>query len=402
MLVPRSIDSLCGITAAGAKRYAGVQIFAASVRRCIRYHADMKALLLSEYNRLEITDLPMPRPGPGEVLVRVEACGICGSDVHGYDGSSGRRIPPIVMGHEASGTIAALGPGITDLREGERVTFDSTVYCGECEYCRRGEMNLCERRQVLGVSTPEYKRAGAFAEYIAVPDRIVHRLPEGVPFAEAAMVEPLAVAVHAVSISEIQENASALVIGAGVIGLLVLQALRDAGCRNVYVADVDDSRLELAKRLGAANIINAKTADTVTEIDRLTQGAKVDAAFEAVGSTPTVKAAIESVRKGGTVTLIGNIAPTVEIPLQTVVSREIRLQGTAASSGEYPQCIDMLARGAVDVKSLISMVAPLEDGANWFSRLHDREANLMKVVLTPGKSEDTGVPCTDLNIQLQR
>lgn len=361
----------------------------------------MKALLLSEYNRLEITDVPMPRPGPGEVLVRVEACGICGSDVHGYDGSSGRRIPPLVMGHEAAGTIAAVGAGVTELRPGERVTFDSTVYCGECDYCRRGEMNLCERRQVLGVSTPEYRRAGAFAEFVSVPERIVHRLPESVPFEQAAMVEPLAVAVHAVGLSEVPESGTALVIGAGMIGLLVLQALREAGCMRVLVADVDDSRLELAKRLGATETINAKTADTVKQVLRLTGGEGVDVALEAVGTTPTVKAAIESVRKGGTVTLIGNIAPTVEIPLQTVVSREIRLQGTAASSGEYPQCIDMLARGAVDVKELISVVAPLEEGPDWFGRLHAREANLMKVVLKPGKTEDAGVPCRDFGMQVK-
>lgn len=362
----------------------------------------MKALLLSEYNRLEIVDVPMPRPGRDEVLVRIEACGICGSDVHGYDGSSGRRIPPIVMGHEAAGTVAAVGPGASGAHEGERVTFDSTVYCGECEYCRRGELNLCDRRQVLGVSTPEYRRPGAFAEYVVVPSRVVHRLPQTIPFPEAAMIEPLAVAVHAVSLADVPENGTALIVGAGMIGLLVLQALRQAGCLRVYVADVDDSRLELAKRLGATNVINAKTADTVAELLRFNSGAQVDVAFEAVGSSPTIRAAVESVRKGGTVVLIGNIAPQVEIPLQTVVSREIRLQGSAASSGEYPQCIEMLARGEVDVKSLISIVAPLEEGPNWFERLHAREANLMKVVLTPGKTEDEGVPCTDLGIQLQR
>jgi L-iditol 2-dehydrogenase len=362
----------------------------------------MKALLLSEYGRLELVDVPMPRPGREEVLVRVEACGICGSDVHGYDGSSGRRIPPIVMGHEAAGTIAALGPDASEAKEGDRVTFDSTIYCGECEYCRRGEMNLCERRQVLGVSTPEYRRPGAFAEYVVVPARIMHHVPANITFPEAAMVEPLAVAVHAVSISEIAENGTALVVGAGMIGLLVLQALRDAGCVRVYVADIDDSRLELAKRLGAANTINARTADTASELQRLTGGAGVDVAFEAVGTTATVKAAIDSVRKGGTVMLIGNIAPQIEIPLQTVVSREIRLQGSAASSGEYPQCIDMLARGAVDVKSLISIVAPLEEGPQWFERLHAREANLMKVILTPGQTLDEGVPCSDIDLRLRR
>lgn len=345
----------------------------------------MKALLLSEYNRLEMVDLPMPRPGPDEILVRIQACGICGSDVHGYDGGSGRRIPPIVMGHEAAGTVAALGTDVGSVREGDRVTFDSTVYCGACEFCRRGQMNLCDRRQVLGVSTPEYRRAGAFAEYLIVPDRIVHPLPANITFAEAAMVEPLAVAVHAVSLANVTENDTALVVGAGMIGLLVLQALRAAKCSRIYVADIDDTRLELARKLGATAVINVKTADASAEIRRVTGDAGVDIALEAVGSSATIKTAVESVRKGGTVILIGNIAPTAEIPLQAVVSRQIRLQGSAASSGEYPQCIEMLSRGAVDVKPLISMVAPLEEGPQWFERLHSREANLMKVILAPGE-----------------
>jgi L-iditol 2-dehydrogenase len=344
----------------------------------------MKALLLSEYGRLEMVEIPMPRPGPEDVLIRVEACGICGSDVHGYDGSSGRRIPPIVMGHEAAGTIAARGAQASSPQEGDRVTFDSTIYCGLCAYCRNGEMNLCENREVLGVSTPEYRRAGAFAEYVVVPTRVVHPLPAKVPFAEAAMVEPLAVAVHAVSLAEIPKGATALVVGAGMIGLLVLQVLRDAGCSQIIVTDIDDSRLALAAKLGATATINAKTSDAVAEIVKGTSGTGVHVALEAVGSTPTIKAAIESVRKGGTVVLIGNVTPSVEIPLQMVVSRQIRLQGSAASAGEYPKSIDLLARGAVDVKPLISIVAPLTEGPGWFERLHAREPNLMKVVLAPG------------------
>jgi L-iditol 2-dehydrogenase len=343
----------------------------------------MKALLLSEYNRLEIVEVPMPRPGPEEVLIRVEACGICGSDVHGYDGSTGRRIPPIIMGHEAAGTIAAVGPDVTGVKEGDRVTFDSTIYCGKCEYCRRGEMNLCENRQILGVSTPDFRRPGAFAGYVVVPQRVLYNLPETVEFNAAAMVEPLAVAVHAVAVSELKAGWSALVVGAGMIGLLVLQALRDAGCSHVMVSDIDDTRLNLALELGATAVFNAKTMDVPAEVLKHTHGAGVDVALEAVGSTATIRTAIDSVRKGGTVTLIGNVSPTAEIPLQAVVSRQLRLQGSAASSGEYPQCIDMLARGAINVKPLISVVAPLEDGAEWFQRLHAREPNLMKVVLAP-------------------
>lgn len=346
----------------------------------------MKALLLSEYNRLDVVDVPMPRPGADEVLVRVEACGICGSDVHGYDGSSGRRIPPIIMGHEAAGTVAAVGTGVADLHEGDRVTFDSTIYCGHCEYCRKGEVNLCNNRQVLGVSTPDFRREGAFAEYVVVPRLVTYPLPEQIPFSQAAMIEPLAVAVHAVSLVEIQPETTALVVGAGMIGLLVMQVLKDAGCARIYVSDIDDTRLRMAQELGATATFNAKTADVVAELQKVTGGAGIDAAFEAVGSTPTVKSAVESTRKGGSVVLIGNVTPTVELPLQIVVGRQLTLRGSAASSGEYPKCIELLARGAIRVDPLITAIAPLEQGQEWFDRLHSREPNLMKVVLTPRES----------------
>ncbi len=343
----------------------------------------MKALLLTEYSKLEITELPVPTPAAEEVLIRVEACGICGSDVHGYDGSSGRRIPPIVMGHEAAGTIESVGSAMSNYKEGDRVTFDSTIYCGKCEYCKKGLMNLCGNKEILGVSIPEFRRAGAFADYVAVPARVLYPLPASVSFAEAAMVEPLSVAVHAVAISEIPKGSTALVVGAGMIGLLVLQSLKVAGCSQIIVSDIDDTRLKLARDLGATATINAKSSDPVVEVKKHTNGEGVDVALEAVGSTPTIKAALESVKRGGTVTLIGNISPTVEIPLQYVVSRQIRLQGSAASSGEYPQAIDLIAKGAVIVKPLITAVAPLEEGAQWFTRLHNREANLMKIVLNP-------------------
>jgi L-iditol 2-dehydrogenase len=343
----------------------------------------MKALLLSKYRCLEIADLPEPATGPGEVQVRVAACGICGSDVHGYDGSSGRRIPPIVMGHEAAGRIAALGENVTGLAKGDRVTFDSTVYCGACPHCQQGNMNLCDHRQVLGVSCGDYRRAGAFAEYVVVPARIVHRLPDQLSFNEAAMLEAVAVALHAVAVTQMPPNSTALVIGAGMIGLLILQALRAAGCSRVFVADIDDSRLKMAKELGATEILSSKT-DLVPQVMKLTDGTGVDVALEAVGRTETVTSAIDCVRKGGTVTLVGNISPQVTLPLQKVVSRQIRLQGSCASSGEYPKAIELLASGPIKVKPLITAVAPLDEGPAWFERLHAGEKNLLKVVLTPG------------------
>jgi L-iditol 2-dehydrogenase len=343
----------------------------------------MKALLLSQYNQLELTDVPAPEAGAGELLVRVAACGICGSDVHGYDGSSGRRIPPIIMGHEAAGVVASVGEGAEGFEAGDRVTFDSTIYCGECAHCRRGDVNLCDRRQVLGVSCGEYRRAGAFAEFVVVPARICYPLPENLAFEEAALLEAVAVAIHAVTLVPIPLRGNALVIGAGTIGLLVQQALRAAGCDRVFVTDVDPTRLDLSQKLGATGTL-LSGPDLAKRVGDLTDGVGVDVVVEAVGTTLTIALAIDSVKKGGSVVLVGNITPEINIHLQKVVSRQIRMQGSCASAGEYPRAIELVSRGEIQVKPLISAVAPLSQGPAWFHRLHARKPNLMKIVLTPG------------------
>ena len=347
----------------------------------------MKALLLSEYKRLELVELPRPEAREGELLVRIHACGICGSDVHGYDGSTGRRLPPIVMGHEAAGLVESVGADVTGFAAGDRVTFDSTVYCGKCFYCKRGEVNLCDDREVVGASTPLFKRMGAFAEYVTVPARIAYKLPDGMPFAHAALIEAVSVAVHAVGLTPISLDDTVLVVGAGMIGLLTLQAARLAGAGRVFVMDVDETRLELARRLGATATFNtqgeAAARASVASIVERTHGRGADAALECVGASAPVKLALDSVSKGATVTLVGNVAPTIELGLQSTVTRQIRLQGSCASAGEYPACIAMMARGAIQVEPLVSAIAPLEDGAAWFKRLYDREPGLLKVVLAP-------------------
>ncbi|HLZ43180.1 MAG TPA: galactitol-1-phosphate 5-dehydrogenase [Candidatus Sulfotelmatobacter sp.] len=349
----------------------------------------MKALLLSQYCHLEIADVAASTPGADEVVVRVGACGICGSDVHGYDGSSGRRIPPIVMGHEAAGTVAACGSAAKRFAVGERITFDSTIFCGQCSYCIRGQTNLCDHRRVLGVSCADYRCSGAFAEYVAVPERILHRLPETLSFPEAAMLEAVSVALHAVSLSAMEDGNTALVLGAGMIGLLILQALRVAGCSRVLVADIDRSRLQLATELGASAVFEATGAELISQISDVTGGRGVDLAVEAIGINETVRTAVDCVRKGGAITLVGNIAPEVTLPLQKVVTRQIRLQGSCSSAGEYPRAIQLVASGQIRVKPLISAVAPLEDGPRWFERLYAHEPNLLKVVLTPETPDET-------------
>jgi len=343
----------------------------------------MRALILREYNKLEVTEMPEPVAGPDDVLVRVKACGICGSDVHGMDGSTGRRIPPLVMGHEAAGVVAAVGNRVTRFRVGDRVTFDSTIYCGACYFCRRGLVNLCDNRQVLGVSVSEYRRDGAFAEFVAVPERIVYALPGELSFEQAAMIEAVSVAVHAVGLTPVKLGDAAVVVGAGMIGLLAVQALRNAGCGLVAAVDVDPARLRSAQSLGADYVFNSSSTDVRAAIAELTGGRGADVAIECVGAAEPVQTAINALRKGGTATLVGNISPEVPLPLQTIVTRQVRLQGSCASAGEYPACIGLMARKAIRVDPLISATAPLEDGPVWFDRLYRREPGSMKVILKP-------------------
>lgn len=343
----------------------------------------MKALLLSEYKKLDLVDVPKPEPGPNELLVKVAACGICGSDIHGYDGSTGRRIPPVIMGHEAAGVVAGAGSNVRGFKEGDRITFDSMISCASCDYCRRGSANLCDSRQVLGVSCTEFKRDGAFAEYVVVPQHIAFKLPASVSFEQAAMVEPVSVAVHAVNLTPVRLADTGIVVGAGMIGLLVLQALKLAGCGRVFSIDLDDGRLKLARDLGADETFNPRSCDIKAEVLARTNGRGVDIAMEAVGATQTVGTAIACLRKGGSLTLVGNISPNIEIPLQAVVTRELRLQGSCASSNDYPACIDLMSRGLVKVDQLITAKAPLDQGARWFERLYSHEPNLMKVILQP-------------------
>lgn len=343
----------------------------------------MNALVLTSYNKLEYKQVEKPRIQANEVLIRIEAVGICGSDVHGMDGSTGRRIPPLIMGHEAAGVIEEAGAEVDDYKPGERVTFDSTLYCGHCRYCRQGKINFCENRRVLGVACDEYAQQGAFAEYVKVPAHILYRLPKEVSFQEGAMIEPLSVAAHAVEITPISFGDTAVVIGAGVIGLLTLQVLRTSGCSRVFVADIDDARLEMANRLGAAATFNTKQVRLNDEIIRRTGGLGADSAFDAVGLQETTNLSIYSVHKGGTVTIIGNLTPTAEMPLQYIVSCQIRVQGSNASAGEYPACIEMIQSGRISLEPLMSKVAPLSEGAAWFDELYRGGSGLFKVILEP-------------------
>lgn len=341
----------------------------------------MKALTLTAYNQFELLDAPRPEIADDEVLIRVQACGICGSDIHGADGSSGRRVPPIIMGHEASGEIAEVGAAVSDWKIGQRVAFDSMLYCGECDSCKNGRTNLCPERRVIGVSCDDYRRNGAFAEFVQLPARVLFEMPAALSFEEAAFGEPVAVAMHAVRQVRLVGGETVLVIGAGLIGLLVVQALKAAGADRVYCTDLDANRLELAKTLGADDAWTP--GETAENVKRLTEGQGADVVMEVVGIEPTIKQAIACVKNGGAVGCVGNLAPNVEMPLQQVVTREITLYGSCASSGEYGDALAAVAKGDIQVKPLISAVANLEEGNDWFARLQKNDEGLMKVILKP-------------------
>ncbi len=343
----------------------------------------MNALVLEEYNRFEYqTNAPKPEISDTDVLVRVKACGICGSDVHGMDGSSGRRIPPLIMGHEASGEITRIGSAVEGWQIGDRVTFDSTVYNEDDWYTKKGLYNLSDNREVLGVAPPEFKRHGAFAEYVAIPQHILHRIPDTVSYEQAAMVEPIAVALHAIELADIKDAECCVVVGVGTIGVFILQALKVYGMKDVFAIDLSERNRERAKRIGATDAFEPSDDALKQAVLEVTAGRGADIVFEAVGIEATVNLGIDLLRKGGTAMLVGNLTPDVSFPVQKVVTQQIRVQGSCAICGEYPEALRLLAEGKIDVDEHIAEIAPLSEGAAWFDKLQKNEVP-GKVILQP-------------------
>jgi len=343
----------------------------------------MKALVYTKPYCFEYSDFPDPAAGDDDVLVRVKACGICGSDVHGFTGKTGRRIPPLIMGHEAAGIVEDMGRNVGGFEKGDRVCFDSTVYCNKCEACRKGFYNRCDKRQVLGVSIPAFKRHGAFAEYVAVPSWIVSKIPDRMSFVHAALLEPASIGTHAASRAPVSAGDTVLVIGAGTIGLFILQGARLQGAAKVIAVDIDEFRLGVARKLGADTLINPRKSDLKKAVLELTKGKGADVAWEAVGYAKTFANAVSVTKLGGCVVAVGNLEKKAEFDLQELVARELTFTGSYASSGEFRQCIDLVASGRINVEPLISDVLPLEEGPHAFERLLKAEENLLKIVLEP-------------------
>ena len=343
----------------------------------------MKALIYTKPYSFEYSDFPDPVAGDDDVLIRVKACGICGSDVHGFTGKTGRRIPPLIMGHEAAGIVEGLGRNVSGFEKGDRICFDSTVYCNKCESCRAGLFNRCDKRQVLGVSVPAFKRHGAFAEYVAVPSWIVSKIPDELSFVDAALLEPASIGTHAANRAPISNENTVVVIGAGTIGLFILQAARLRGAAKVIAVDINEFRLDLAKKLGADKLINPLKSDLVEAVLQETEGKGANVTLEAVGYAKTFADAVSITRMGGHVVAVGNLENKAEFDLQQLIAKEHTFTGSYASSGEFRDCIELVASGKINVEPLISDVLPMQEGPDAFDRLLKAEENLLKIVLEP-------------------
>jgi threonine dehydrogenase-like Zn-dependent dehydrogenase len=339
----------------------------------------MRALVYPAYGELEFrANAPEPEVAAGEVLVKVQACGICGSELGSFASQSKRRVPPIVMGHEFSGTVAEVGPGIEGLKPGQRVMVNALVHCGACDLCRRGLTHLCRNRQVFGMHRP-----GAFAEWVNVPANVVYPLPDNVSMLQGAMVEPLGNGIHVVALAKGNTLKTVLVCGAGTIGLMCFLAARAAGAQRVALSDTSDARLEVARGLGADFTINARSQNVQQAVSEWTDGLGVELAVDAVGAESTRVDAIRATRPGGDVVWIGLHHDEAAIPTFEVVLPERRIMGSyAATDADIRRAIQLFSEGKAPLDPW-THVFPLEEGAEVFLDMVHQRRPTIKAVLTP-------------------
>ena len=340
----------------------------------------MKAVYYVGDLQMQMRDIPVPTPAADEYLLKIDACGVCGSDFEGFLGKTGRRIAPMIMGHEFAGHVAQAPEG-GKYAPGTKVAVFPKLYCGTCETCRRGLVNLCPNGPFLGVMDCN----GAMTEYICVREQYL--IPyDGVDASVAAMAEPAAVAYNGVSKLSDAEIAAAeniLVVGAGTIGLLALLWLKYRGAKRVIVSDATDFRLELAKKLGADATINPATEDFDEAIHRLTDGKLCDASVECVGITPTAQSSINALTNSGVAVWIGNAAKMVSIDMQRIVTTELQIRGNYIYSKEdFETCVRLLSEKAIDVSPIITHHMPMAEGVEAFERLkNNKDGKAIKIIL---------------------
>jgi L-iditol 2-dehydrogenase len=341
----------------------------------------MKALVYKGEEKIELEDIEPPEPAEDESLIKVRAVGICGSDFEGFLGKTGRRTPPMVMGHELAG-IVEIPAAKSRLKKGDHIVVQPKLYCGKCAFCRQGFTNLCPGAEFFGVMS----KNGGMAEYLAVPERCLHHVREDLAVQKACMTEPLAVAYRAAY--QVPENTLrradyTLLVGAGTIGLLILQVIKLRGARNIIVSDMSDFRLDIAQQLGADVCINPQKEEFSACIQKITANQMADVAFEAVGFGASVAQAHSALKNGGTIVWVGLAQQMIEIDMHRIVTAELNVRGSFLYSEEdFINSLKLLEAGQIQVDPIITMSMDLEDGVEAFRNLrNNQDGRIIKIVL---------------------
>lgn len=339
----------------------------------------MKVAVMTANNKVELTERPVPTPAADEALVRLEYVGVCGSDLHLYEHFWGKTIhEPYVLGHEAAGVVVEVGKDVKNLKAGDRVALEPGKTCGKCEFCKSGRYNLCP--DVIFFATPPVE--GVFQEYVAHEAALCFKLPENVSTLEGALIEPLAVGFHAANQGGAHPGQTAVVTGAGCIGLVSLMALKISGVSKIYVLDVMDNRLEKAMELGATGVINSKKEDPVKKVMELTNGMGADLVIDTAGVADTVNQGIEYAKKGATIVLVGyNASGHMDIKSTLLTDKEITIKTVFRYRNIYPMAIESVAAGLVDLKGIVSNIYDLDDIQEGLQASVKNKANLVKAVI---------------------
>ena len=337
----------------------------------------MKAIALLEPRRFEIQDRPVPQRGPDDVLIKVRAVGICGSDLHAFHGNQPFVTYPRVLGHEVAGQVTAVGSDVGTLTAGDRVCVDLVINCGHCYPCRIGRPNCCVNIHVMGVHVD-----GGFAEYIVAPASRVYRLPDSLPDDLAALVETLTIGCQAVARGDVAAGETVAIIGAGPIGLVAMLAARSRGAR-VIVSDLLDSRLALARSLGAEAAVNSGTSSLADEVARFTAGEGANVVIEAVGVVPAVESAIEIASAAGRVVLLGLGSRPVPIVPAALIRKELDIRASRMNSRRFPEAIALATSLLGPLEKMITHRMPLTSAAEAFGMLSAHPESACKVVLQP-------------------
>lgn len=341
---------------------------------------DNKSAVLTSVQTIEMRPAPMPVPGEDEVLIKLEYCGVCGSDVHFFeDGYIGARKAtfPMVLGHEAAGIVAAAGSAVSHLKPGDKVTVEPGIPCGHCNFCREGRYNLC--RDLVFLSTPPHD--GVLSRYITHPASLTYRLPEQVSLLEGALIEPLAVGIHAARLGNISSPKTAVILGAGCIGLTTLLACRQMGASKIIMTDLYENRLKKAKELGADYTVSASGEDTVQHILELTDGLGADVVFETAGSRHTAYQTSLLVRTGGTIVLVGNIIGDITFNFRNMTLKEADLKTVWRYRNIYPAAIDAIAKGTIPIGNIVTKLYEFDESQKAFEASMNEKQNIVKAVI---------------------